>query len=268
MKIVYQWVPGAYSSIAAEYFANHSDQKIITQWCDEFADVRSMIDDTTRAALPIENSYAGTIHDNMYLQNEYKYTIQGMFHLPIDHALITLDETTPITTVYSHRQALAQTRQYCKKHNITQKVYSDTAKSVAHIIQLQDPSCAAIASEKAAQIYQLPIRKKAIQDQKDNVTRFILVGKNPLPWSTLPVLEHNTIIFYIKDRQGALVDCLQCFSQRNINITKIESLASKKTPFTYMFWIETQGDIKSTDHQQALTQLEEFVSHYYIAWNI
>lgn len=197
--LLYQGVLGSYSSVATKYFG---DLLWITEytWYESFGDVWNNISPTAYAVIPIENSYAGSIHENMYLCQEYWYTVHAQYSLEINHCLIWLDLHTEITDVYSHRQALAQTYTYCKDKNIVQHKHMDTADAVRLIKEMEDPAQWAIASSYAAELYNVPILDHNIQDQKWNITKFLLVW----PWDidTSLLAKRNEKQFYFSSEKS------------------------------------------------------------------
>lgn len=207
--------------------------------------------------LPIENSYAGSIHTNFYNFIRYEARIIGEIAIDINHALLA--KTTDITQIkkaYSHPQALSQCHDFLKNHGIEDISYSDTAAAAQMVAESEDQTIAAVASEYAAELYGLSKVQTHIQDQNGNTTRFLLVVKKDLTISFTNQTNKTSIIFETKDMPGALYKSLGCFATNNINLTKIESLPSYKNPFDYIFWIDLQGHLDSPQAQSALKELK------------
>lgn len=268
MRFLYQWLPGSYSHQAAGHIA----QKICS-WttemvgCTYFDEVREQIDDQSVAILPIANSYAGSVHINMYRFLQYSYRIYYAYDLGIDHCLLWLTkDIQQIKEVYSHRQALEQCRTFCQSHKITQIGYTDTAGAAAMIVEKGDASCGAIASSLAAELYGLQIIQKSIQDSDSNTTRFFVVGKEGQQFTLPQQSERVVMIFSVRNGQWILYKCLWAFATHGIDLTKIESLPSQQDPFTYLFWVECKTFLENTDFQDALAELQFFTHDIRILW--
>lgn len=267
--LAYQWMPGAYSHAAALQVAEKYaiDPSAIT-WYDHFDDVRSRISDEVYGVLPIENSYAGTIHINMYRFLSYPYTVRDDVFLPINHCLLATHTSMDLLEeVHSHPQALEQCYRFCQENALRQIVSHDTAGAAKRIVQQNDPTKAAIASSLAAELYGLQIVQSTIQDNDQNTTRFFLVGPSrpALQW---PKKNRIIVLFSFRDGQGMLYKCLWSFATNGINLTKIESLPSRQDPFTYFFRLECEGSLDDRKLKAALEELSFFAGEVRVlgAW--
>ena len=176
MKIVYQGISGSYSeSCAKMMFPN-----IETQPCKTFDDCfeKASSDSNIRAIIPESNKTTGNIGVE-YLIFKYRLNIYEEYFFPINHNLIGIkgSKLSDIKDVYSHAQALSQASKFIKKNNLIANVRADTAGSAKYISLEKDKTKGAIASNLSAQIYNLEILSKNIQDDKDNFTRFLIMGK-------------------------------------------------------------------------------------------
>lgn len=268
MNIIYQGEPGAYSNLASIEAKKHLDYDIWDIiWMQDFKSVWENIDHKTIAVIPVENSYAWNIHENLYNFLRYDYKIIGKIDLEVHHCLLSREKNiTDISEVYSHPQALSQCHNYLKKHNIKAVIHRDTAWAAAEISQNKKPWVWAIASSLAWEIYSLNNLDSSIQDQNGNTTRFLVIVPrdsqikfNDKKWKT-------SIIFETKNIPSALYKCLWAFATHNINLTKIESMPSLKNPFTYMFWIDFQWEISDTNVSKALLELEFYTQDIKIIW--
>jgi chorismate mutase/prephenate dehydratase len=129
---------------------------------------------------------------------------------------------------------------------------SSTAKAAE--MACQDPKSGAIASELAANIYDLNIVQSRIEDMVHNYTRFLVIGKN---LSAKTGRDKTSIIFSIKDSVGALYHMLEPFAERGINLTKIESRPTKKQPWEYIFFVDLIGHMDDERVKQALDSLKD-----------
>lgn len=252
-------MPWAYSHAAAlQIVEKYGISPDAVVGYDHFDDVRSRISGEVYGVLPIENSYAGTIHVNMYRFLSYPYTIRDDVYLPIRHCLMaTHTDMAQIQEVHSHPQALEQCYRFCQEKGLRQLVSYDTAGAAKQVAERNDPTKAAIASSLAAELYGLQILQTNIQDNDQNTTRFLVVGPEK-PAVTLSKKNRVVLLFSFRDGQGMLYKCLWAFATHGINLTKIESLPSRQDPFTYLFRVECEGSLEDAKMQTALEELRFF----------
>lgn len=211
--------------------------------------------------MPIENSYAGAVYENYFNLAKYNVQIYAEYFLPVHHCLASPSpDIGSIKKVFSHYQAIMQTEKYSREHGWTNENHGDTAGSAEYVSKTQDLTYAAICSELAAEIYGLNILDRNIQDQDGNTTRFFLVGKSG-QYENTAKSGKISLIFRVKDIPGALYKCLGAFATRGLNITKIESLPAKDSPFEYMFWMDIDGLLCSYDVRSALEELAFFTTN-------
>lgn len=257
--IYYQGVPGAYSHIVGNHFAKSlgSDEVI---GLSNFAGIFESTKESGFGIVPIENSYAGSVYENYFNLAKYDVRIYAEYFLPVNHCLAsTSSDLHTIRKVFSHYQAIMQTEQYTRVHGFTTENYGDTAGSAEYVSKLGDPSYAAICSELAAEIYDLHILDRNIQDQDGNTTRFFLVGKDG-QYENSAKSGKISLIFRVKNIPGVLYKCLGAFATRAVNITKIESLPAKDSPFEYMFWMDLDGLLDTPSVRGALEELAFFTT--------
>lgn len=243
MKIFYQWKAWAYSHkvwMLMSEFYNIDEKNVI--WCFSFKNMfEQIIEQQGILIVPIENSYAWSVHENFYHINNYNTKIIWEYFLPVRHCLLSCWKSKDnIKKVYSHYQALMQCEKYLTKHNMEAISYQDTAWSAEFISNAKDETLWWIASEFAGEIYGLNILERNINDELDNTTRFFIVVPESV---NLKPYSHNwkiSIVFNTKHTPAALYKCLWAFATRDINLSKIESLPSKTWKFKYMFWIDFQ----------------------------
>ena len=267
MKIYYQGIKGAYShqvwEILKDYFVKKwFDKSIETQWVFSFKDIFENLERNWWIwIIPIENSYAWSVHQNLYLMRDYNVKILAEYYLPVRHCLASLaNSISDINQVYSHPQALMQCENFLRRYNFEPIDFLDTAWSAKYVAQKKDNTIAAICSEYAAKLYWLNILKRNINDHPDNTTRFLFVclNKDYLKFKKFfNKEEKQTIIFKVKDQPAILFKCLWAFATRSINLTKIESIPSKRWNFEYLFWIDFEAS-KKLDINWALEELHFF----------
>src|SRR5437764_3910664 len=193
------------------------------------------------AIIPIENSIEGSINETYDLLLQTNMLVSGEIYLRIRHCLITNKHTNSIIdSVYSHPQALAQCRSYLKKKRLEPIPTYDTAGAVKMIKERNITNAAAIASRRAAEIYDMEILDEGIEDKKNNFTRFLVLSKT----KTKPTHNDRTsIIFSINHLPGALYTILEEFAYRKINLTKIESRPTKEATWEYNFYVDFEGHL-------------------------
>ena len=213
-------------------------------------------DEITYGVLPIENSSTGSINDNYDLIREYGFYIILDTNIKVNQNLLGIkgSKLADIKIVYSHPQALMQSKSFLKEHNIISRTYSNTAASAKYIKELNDKSIGSICSKSCAKLYDLDILAQNINESSTNTTRFLVISKN------LEIRENAkqiSIIFNLKHEIGSLSQILEDIKDYNLNMTRIESRPIKDKPFEYYFYIDFLGNIKSSNVIRALTKIKE-----------
>jgi len=255
LRVAFQGELGAYSEMAVyTFFGQSAEVKPGESFDDVFESVKT--GDVDYGVVPIENSIEGSVNRTYDLFLEYDLKVCGEIIIRISHCLIAHKGTKldQIQTVYSHPQALAQCRKFLEEHKLRAISTFDTAGSVKMIKEENMMDAAAIASERAAQIYGMTILAKEIEDTKNNSTRFFVLNKQDSPYSGS---DKTSIIFAAKSVPGALYKILKEFADRNINLTKIESRPTKSTPWEYHFYLDFEGHRTETKCQQALEGIQD-----------
>jgi prephenate dehydratase len=255
-RIAFQGATGAYSESAARRLWPSGETVARDRFDDVFDAVKT--GDVTHGILPIENSVGGSIHRNYDLLLEHDLPIVGETELIVVHNLLALPGTsiTEIRRVFSHPQALAQCEQYVRTLPGVEVVATyDTAGSARLIREGGLRDTAAIASARAAEIFGLDILKAGIQDFQDNITRFIVIAREPVP---LGPPDKTTLAFALQNAPGALFKALSVFALRDIDLTKLESRPARGLPWEYLFYVDVavgRDDVRCT---RALEHLAEF----------
>jgi prephenate dehydratase len=222
-----------------------------------FAAIRAGVADYVLA--PIENSLAGSVHRSFDLLVESRLTIIAEVIIPIAHNLIGHPGASfeQIAVVESHPVALAQCERFFVTHpRLKRAVAEDTAGSVREVIRSGDPTRAAIAGRRAAEIYGGAILLEHLEDNDENYTRFLLLS----PSSSAPEdADKLSLVFELDHRPGALYHALAPFAKRGINLMKIESRPVHGSPWQYRFYLDLQASTHDAGTQSALTELETLV---------
>jgi prephenate dehydratase len=265
VKVAFQGEIGAYSEQASKLFFGEKEVDLVP--CESFRDVFEAVKagNVEYAVLPIENSLAGSIHENYDLMHEYKLHVQGEQILRVSHNLIGKPGSTleDISEVYSHPQALSQCSSFFKKHpGIEKKPYYDTAGSVKMIASRSENNMGAIAARQAADDYGLTVLAESIENESSNYTRFLV-----LSMKKLTDVEYNegvryktSIVYSLQSIPGALFKSLSVFALRDINLMKVESRPLIGTPWEYLFYVDFVGHIREESTRKALDHLMEITS--------
>lgn len=255
MKIAFQGESGAYSEQAVfGYFG-----AVETEPCESFDQVFEAVAGgrAESALIPIENSLAGSIHQNYDLLLRYNLHIVGEYFLRVRHCLIVVPGVTKaeIKKAISHPQALGQCAGYLRERGIKAEAVYDTAGSVKMLKESGARDMAAIASRRAAELYGMEILEEGIEDNPENYTRFLAIQ----PETARPEGECKTsIVFTLKNTPGALFKALSVFALRDIDLTKIESRPLAGKPWEYLFYIDFIGAEHEPRVSRALDHLTEY----------
>jgi len=256
MKIGIQGELGAYSHIAVENLYKDADIKT----CSTFEDTFKLAynDQNYKIVIPIENSLAGRVADIHYLLPKYKLQIHGEYFLPVEHNLLGKPGSSieEIKYVRSHAQAISQCQKIINEKNFKSIISVDTAGSAKDLAKGKDKSIAAIASALSAKMYDLKILKKNIEDDKGNVTRFLIMGKKiEQPDFNKDKKYLTSCIFRVKSEPSALYKCLGGFATNQVNLTKLESFSVKNTFEQANFYLDIEGHLEQPKVKKALEEL-------------
>jgi prephenate dehydratase len=207
--------------------------------------------------VPIENTLAGSIHENFDLLLENHLHIIAEVNLRIVHNLIAVAGTVrrQVRQVYSHPVALAQCSRFFAKNPKVERIpFYDTAGAVKMITERHLEGAAAIASRIAAEVYKARILATHLEDHRENYTRFLLLSKKA---RVSPRAGKVSIVFSTRNTPGALYKCLSVFALRDIDLTKMESRPLRGRPWEYFFYLDFRGNLKEERCQKALAHLSE-----------
>ena len=255
VAVAFQGEPGAYSEEAAIRFFGKSTKGLPYDSLDLVFEAVER-GDAPFALVPVENSLEGSITRAYDLLLDSPLMVCGETELRISHCLIAMEGAGlgTIKYVYSHPQALGQSRNFLKQLNAEIVPASDTAGSVRMIKKEKRLDYAAVASAKSAELYGMKILAKEIEDNPHNFTRFFVLSKEDSP----PTGNDKTsIVFSLKHKPGALYDCLGEFATRKINLSKLESRPARHQPWEYNFYMDFSGHREEKDVSEALKALEE-----------
>ena len=248
-----QGVKGANSGTAAEKLFPISDLNYFKTFEGVFSAVESGLCDY--GVLPIENSTAGSVLDVYDLMKKYDFHIVRTVRIKIEHCLAAIPGATlsGIKKVVSHPQAISQCSEYIKVHKLDSELGENTAIAAKNVSEQEDKTVAAICSPDCAALYGLQTVERAVQNNVNNFTRFICIGKN------LEIFKGSdkiSVMTALSHRPGSLNEMLMKFSTLGLNLTKIESRPIVGTDFEFMFYFDFEGDITRPDVLNLIAELE------------
>jgi len=264
--IGYQGEPGCYSDqVGLEYFG----EGIFRLGCRSFRDVFEALGkgEIQYGILPIENSTSGSINEVYDLLREYDFQIVGEKYLKVEHNLLGIEgaELSDIKEVYSHQQGLIQCRNYLSGHpEWKQKPYYDTAGSAEYIAKEGLKSKACIAGKNAASLYGLRIISENIQDNTNNSTRFVIIGKKGLDNEES---DKVSIVISVSHKPGTLYGILKYFAEASCNLMKLESRPLEGKAWEYFFYVDFSGNLNEETTKNVLKVVEKECLYFRLLGN-
>ena len=253
-KIYFQGTFGAYSHLAALSIDPNSE--VIP--CKTFDEcfLKAINDSNSKIIIPESNRITGNIGIE-YLIFEYRLNIYSEYFQKIEHNLLGLPgvKISDIKDVYSHSQALSQCSKFINSYNLVEHVRADTAGSAEMISKNKDKSKAAIASSLSAKTYNLEIIKKNIENEKGNLTRFLIMGKNVSQPEFGNKKYITSFLFKLKSKPAALYQSLGGFAINGVNLTKLQSYPEKNSFDSFFFLCDLDGHIEDRKVQKSLEEL-------------
>ena len=267
--VAFQGEFGAFSELAArEFFGASADVSPSPTFLEVFGKVRDGRADA--GIIPIENSLAGSIHENYDLLLEHELRIIGEIKLRIVHHLMANEgvRISEVRRVVSHPQALAQCREYIRKlRNVETVSVYDTAGAARELRANRRADTAAIASAQAAADYELQVLARGIESNHQNFTRFLVVAPEGtlLPPTTGEMKV--SVAFSLSHEPGSLFKSLAVFALRDINLLKIESRPLLGEPWQYLFYLDFAGSLDEERCGRALDHLGELTAFVRVLGN-
>jgi prephenate dehydratase len=259
--IAYLGPPGTYAESAAMAWTDHlrkvtGQSSTLYPYPSISQALRAIVrGQASLAVVPVENSIEGSVTvtlDTLWQLGNLQ--VQHALVLPISHALLSRAvDVQEITTVYSHPQALAQCQGWLEQFlpDVELIPTNSTAEAVQHLADTN--AVGAIASQRAATLYQVPVLAHPINDHPDNCTRFWVMGTEISTDGS-----HTSLAFsFPANLPGALAKALQIFARRNINLSRVESRPTKRSLGEYLFFIDIEANVNDTHVQSALAELRD-----------
>ncbi|OCG63594.1 bifunctional chorismate mutase/prephenate dehydratase [Gilliamella sp. GillExp13] len=258
-KVAFLGPKGSYSHSAARRYASAHLDEMIELSCSTFKEIFKQVENgaVDYGILPIENSSSGSINEVYDLLQKTNLHIIGELFLPIDHCVLAIQNSQleQIDTIYSHPQPFQQCSNFLENYPHWKIIYCDsTSSAMETVTKLNQPNVAAMGNKDGGELYGLQVLERNFANQKENITRFIVLARQPIEVSA-QISAKTTILMKTGQQAGALVDALSVLRNHNIVMTKLESRPIHGTPWEEMFYIDLQGNIHSYEMQTALKEL-------------
>jgi chorismate mutase/prephenate dehydratase len=254
LDIAYLGPEGTFTQTAALKHFGHSVNTTAFSTIDQvFREVESNA--SHYGVVPIENSIEGVVNHTLDMLNHSSLVVCGEVELRIHHHLLSKDDTLDeLTQIYSHQQSLAQCRGWLDTYLIKAERIPVTSNGEAARIVSNKKHTAAIASDSAGELYGLNKLATNIEDEPDNTTRFLVIGRSMYPKSGN---DKTSLIFSAANKPGALYKMLGCFAKNSVSMTRIESRPSRREMWDYVFFVDIEGHAEDDSVKKALSELED-----------
>ena len=256
LRVTYFGAPGSFTHQAALSKFGHN---VELHSADTIAEVFKAIeaDRSDYGCVPVENSTEGAVTHTLDTLVNTDLSICAELNLPIHHNLLSRNSFDNIKRIYSHIQVLGQCREYLQKNLPHADIIETASSSKAAAIAAEEEGSAALAGKIATELFDLNILAENVEDFSNNTTRFLILGKQ----KTQPTGDDKTsICFAIKDKVGALYDCLKPFKDKGITMTKVESRPMKNTNWEYCFFVDVLGHRNDKIIQEAFAEIQHSCS--------
>jgi len=263
-SVVFQGEPGAYSHLACLEALPDFEPLPCLDFATAFKQLSS--GGAERGMIPIENSLAGRVADVHHLLPGSGLFIVGEHFQSVNHHLMAIEGASleGLKEVHSHVHALPQCREVIRELGLRPVVHADTAGAARMVAESKDSTIAAISSELAAQIYGLNILRKNVQDISENVTRFLMMSREPIT----PALDSGdcitSFIFAVRSVPAALYKALGGFATNGVNITKLESYMEGGSFEQAQFYADIEGHPDTRSAQLAFEELQFYCTRFEI----
>ena len=206
--------------------------------------------------VPMDNSQAGSINETYDLFLKHGLHLIGETVVRVDHCLMALPGTTidDLEEIISHPQAIAQSEEFLSALSAKIRPEYDTAGAAKRILEEKLEHTGAIASRRAAELYDLDLLAEKIQTYPDNYTRFGALSRNPDP---LGEPNKTSIVFGVGHVSGSLYRCLGAFAERHLSLSKLESRPRGGRPWEFVFYVDIEAPADAAPMIEALAEVSE-----------
>lgn len=259
VRVAFLGGQGSYSYWATQKYFTRRAEQIIELGCDSFNEIVNAVETghADYALLPIENTSSGSINEVYDILQHTRLSIVGELTHPIEHCLLGLPGTdlAKIRQVCSHPQVIAQCSQFLLGLTNVKIDYCDSSSAAfAKVKALQDPTIIAIGGEEGGKLYGLEVLTRQLANQKDNVSRFIVVARKAVNVAKA-IPAKTTFIMYTGQQPGALVEALLVLKQHGISMSKLESRPIPGNPWEEMFYVDVAANLNDYAMTRALEEL-------------
>tara|TARA_X000000950_G_C13752870_1_gene593409 strand:+ start:112 stop:957 length:846 start_codon:yes stop_codon:yes gene_type:complete len=255
--ISFQGIHGAYSDLVCRKFFKDFE----TLPCKSFEDTLESVEtnESCLALIPVENSIAGRVSDMHLILRDVKLKIIHEFYHRIEHNLLVKKNAvlSDIKQVFSHEQALAQCKKNLRLLKLTSSKFIDTAGAASYVSESKKKNIGAIASSLASKIYGLRILKKNLEDDKFNITRFLVFSKKSIEVD-LSKNVRTTIVFETKNTPASLYNALGGFAKRKINLSRLESFVVNSEFKKSSFLLDIEAHPKLKEFEDSMIELKKY----------
>lgn len=265
MAVAFLGIRGSYSHLASRQFAKSYGEAFIEVSCKSFAEVFEKVqsDEADYGVLPLENTTSGSINEVYDLLQNTDLTLVGELAYPIKHCVLGTHKInlSEIDTIYTHSQPAQQCSIFLQGLDKIHIKYCESSSHAMQIVaRLNRPNIVALGNEDGGSLYGLTALQTNIANQINNMTRFIVLAKQPVVIS--PQIQSKTLLLMTTaQRVGALVDALLVFKQYGIQMLKLESRPIYGKPWEEMFYIELAANIHTENTQKALDELQKVTGY-------
>ncbi len=254
MTVAYLGPEGTYTQAAV---VKHFGQAVRSSDVKTISDVFRVVEQGKAhfGVVPVENSTEGVITHTLDCFASSHLKVCGEVHLPINHQLLSnADGLSAVKSLYAHPQALAQCRLWVERYLPDVIIHNANSNAEAAIIASKDTTIAAIAGDMAARLYDLKILASGIEDERNNTTRFLIIGKDSYAASGD---DKTTVMVSAPNKAGSLFELLKPFYDAGVDMSRIESRPSRQTNWEYVFFIDMVGHIDDPNIAKALRELKD-----------
>jgi chorismate mutase/prephenate dehydratase len=254
LKVAFLGPEGTYTHAAA---VKHFGKRIQTEPVASIEEVFRLVEagGADFGVAPVENSTEGVINHTLDLMMQSALLISGEVTLRIRHNLLSNEkELKSIERVYSHQQSFAQCRLWLDKHLPNAERVATSSNAEGALLAREHPKSAAIAGQLAAGLYDMPVLNADIEDEPDNTTRFVVIGKHQPPPSGS---DRTSLLVFAHNRPGSLFNLLKPLAERNISMSNIESRPSRRGVWEYVFFVDIDGHCQDPRIAEAIAEIEQ-----------
>lgn len=278
-SIAYLGTKGTYSHLASHRYFVHYAGRLTELPCASFEEIINAVESNKceYGVMPIENSNSGSINEAVDTLQNTTTSIVGEIFYPIDHSVLTVQnikasndnafvDLSNVKTIYSHPQPVAQCSKFIKEFlPHAQVIYTNSSSdAMEKIVSLNDPTCVALGSKNAAQYYNLHSLVSDIANNKNNYTRFIVLANKAIKVPATMDAKTTLLFSTKKYVPGSLINVLNEFSKRNINLTKLYSRpleAQGHEAFEEIFFVDVEANLDSIVMQEILTSIKDHTTN-------